>query len=65
MTTEEMAQRLADLGGDLDLLFSDELWGERADAGVDDDGPDNPQALVGEASEVLHRAVRALNGFRR
>ncbi len=64
MTAPEMARRLADLGGDIDLLFADELWNERADAGVDDDGPDNPQALVGEASEVLHRAVRALKGLR-
>lgn len=57
----QMAQRLADLSGELDLLFTDPLWSWRATAGLDRDDPTtNPQSMVGEAAEALHQAVRAL-----
>jgi hypothetical protein len=62
MSGREMARRLAELGGELDLLFTDELWAERAAAGLDEDGPENVQSHVGEASAALQWAVLRLEG---
>jgi hypothetical protein len=60
-----MAQRAAELSDELDLLFTDGVWAERAEAGLDDDGPENPQALIGEAADELTRVVAILGRGRK
>ena len=63
MTVEAMVDELENTAVELDWLFRDGLWKQRADAGIDsDDNQTNPQARIGNAVEELMAAARLLKG---
>jgi hypothetical protein len=60
MTSEEASRELESLAGQLERLFDDELWSERAESGTDRDDDTNPQQLIGCAIDDLIGAARNL-----
>ena len=60
MTPDDMRAALEDTAVDLGWLFRDELWTQRAAAGLDQDDASNPQARLGCAVRDLLDAAKGL-----
>ncbi len=60
MTPDDMRVELEDTAVDLEWLFRDELWAQRAAAGLDQDDASNPQARLALATLGMLAAALAL-----
>jgi hypothetical protein len=60
MSSQDMAHALQRLAAELEGLFDDQLWAERAEAGVDSDDATNPQRRIGCAIGDLRDAGHTL-----
>jgi len=62
MTPDDMRVELEDTAVNLEWLFRDELWAQRAAARLDQDDASNPQARLGCAVRDLLEAAKELLG---